>query len=51
MRDTAEVRVSGELSGNQRRITQRAITKARSGSEKLTEIWSEWPEGQNDVAC
>lgn len=49
MRDRAEVMVSGELSGDQERITCRAVRKARSGSEKLTEIWSEWPEGQNDA--
>lgn len=43
--------VSGELSGDQERITCKAIRKARSGSEKLTKIWSEWPEGQNDAYC
>lgn len=51
MRDAAEVRVSGELSEDQRRVTQKSIRKARSGSKKLMEIWSERLEGQNDLAC
>lgn len=51
LRDAAGVRVSGELSEYQRRVTQRSIRKARSWSEKLMEIWSERLEGQNDVVC